>query len=100
MNIPKSFKIAGQEITVRIVDHLDDNSYGMWGSATNTIYIANNVDTEYDGKVWLTESHQLNTFFHELIHCFQYYYNNEYSEAEAQVFANFLYEFMETKYEN
>ena len=97
MNIPKSFTIAGQEITVQIVDHLDDNSYGMWGSATNTIYIANYVNTEYDGKVWLTESHQLNTFFHELIHCFQYYYSNEYSEAEAQVFANFLYEFMETK---
>lgn len=100
MNIPKSFKIAGQEITVKIVDHLDDNVYGQWGSANNTIYIANNVNTEYDGKVWLTEDHQLNTFFHELIHCFQYYYNNEYSEAEAQVFANFLYEFMETKHEN
>lgn len=100
MNIPKSFKIAGQEITVQIVDHLDDNSFGMFGSANNTIYIANNVNTEYDGKVWLTDEHKLNTFFHELIHCFQYYYNNEYSEAEAQVFANFLYEFMDTKYGN
>lgn len=35
-----------------------------------------------------------NTFYHELFHVFQFYYNNEFNEA--QVYANFMCEFIET----
>ena len=37
-----------------------------------------------------------NTFYHELFHVFQFYYNNEFNEIQAQVYANFMCEFIET----
>lgn len=33
------------------------------------------------------------------IHAFQFYYDNKFDEAQAQVFANFMCEFIETKEE-
>ena len=37
-----------------------------------------------------------NTFYHGLFHVFQFYYNNEFNEIQAQVYANFMCEFIET----
>ena len=49
-----------------------------------------------DGKI-LPEEIIRNTFYHELFHVFNYYYNNETSETLAQVFANFMAEYNQSK---
>lgn len=95
--IPNKFKIANQEIIVVIEDYLPDNNYGYFCAATSTIKLARAIHTEYNGDVMLSDEQIRNTFYHELVHCFQFYLNNEYDETEAQVFANFLCEFTETK---
>lgn len=97
MPIPNKFKIANQEITVVIEDYLPDNNYGYFCDATNTIKLARTINTKHDGDVTLSDEQIRNSFYHELIHVFQFYLNNEYDETEAQVFANFLCEFTETK---
>lgn len=94
--IPKSFKIANQEITVKLLDIDSKNRYGYWNDANNTICVFKNVKAD-DEKIELSEETILNSFYHELVHCFQFYYNNVYDEGEAQVFANFIREFQSTK---
>lgn len=34
---------------------------------------------------------------HELTYCMQFYFDNNITEAQAQVYANFLCEFLNTK---
>jgi hypothetical protein len=93
--IYKKFKIASQTITTKIVDHLPENDYGLFNDAENLILIARTI--EKDGKmIELSESQQLNTWCHELIHVFQFYFNNDFDEAQAQVYANFICEMLET----
>ena len=58
---------------------------------------AKTVDVDDIGKVELTEQQILNTFMHELMHVWQFYFNNHYDEAQAQVFANFMCEYIKTK---
>lgn len=38
-----------------------------------------------------------NTFWHELFHVFNFYFNTEQDEALAQTFANFMCEYLATK---
>ena len=93
--IYKKFKIAGQWITTEMVDQLNDGDYGCFNDAKNLIQIAENI--EVDGElVKLTEFQKEATWYHELIHVFQFYFNNEYDEAQAQVYANFICELLET----
>lgn len=33
---------------------------------------------------------------YSIMSCFQFYYNNEFNEIQAQVYANFMCEFIET----
>lgn len=96
MKIPNTFKCAGFDITIEFLDALPENQYAIFCDVKNTISIANHIYVEKD-KIKLTELQQLNSFLHELIHVFQFYYNNDYVEAEAQVYANFLQEFINTK---
>lgn len=49
-----------------------------------------------DGVVTVSDEQMRNTFYHELFHAFQFYFNNEFNEAQAQVYANFMCEFIET----
>ena len=98
--IPKQFNCAGFTIKVELEDHLNDNNYGCFCDATNTIKLARTVDVgEFEnlGKVTLTEQQIQNTFYHELMHVWQFYFNNQYDEAQAQVFANFMSEFIRKK---
>lgn len=95
--IPSSFECAGFTIKVEIVDSTKNNSYGQFCDATNTIKIAKTVEAEGEGTITLTEAQKLNTFYHELIHVFQFYYNNDFAESQAQVFANFICEYERTK---
>ncbi len=90
---PKRFKVANQEISVVIEDSLPDSNYGYFCDVTNVIKLARTIDTEYDGVVTLTEEQMRNTFWHEVIHVFQFYFNTNTDEAQAQSFANFMREF-------
>ena len=97
MNIPEQFKIAGFDIKVELVDKTDDNNFGNWNDVTNTITIAKSISLKNGELTNLTERQMQNTFFHELLHAFQFYCGKEYSEIECNVFANFMVEFLETK---
>jgi hypothetical protein len=97
MNIPEKFKIAGFDIKVELVDKTDDNNFGNWNDVTNTITVAKNISLKNGELTSLTERQMQNTFFHELLHAFQFYCGKEYSEIECNVFANFMVEFLETK---
>lgn len=92
MQLPSEFKCAGNTIKVELVEREDNNNYGNWCDATNTI--AKTVELEDKTVVKLTEDQMTNTFWHELIHCFQFYFDNSYSEA--QVYANFLCEYFKS----
>lgn len=95
-NLPDKFKIANQEITVVIEEILPNNNYGYFCDDTNMIKLARTLKTEHDGVVTVSDEQMRNTFYHELFHAFQFYFNNEFNEAQAQVYANFMCEFIET----
>lgn len=99
MNIPESFECAGFTIKIIVKDTVPDNIYGCFNDATNEIHIAKYVKVNGE-KVELSNDHIINTVAHEIVHVWQFYYNNEYSEAQAQVYANFICEFLRTKKDN
>ena len=82
--LPDKFKIANQEITVIIEDSLPNNDYGYFCDATNTIKLARTVKSEYEGNVSMSDEQLRNTFYHELFHVFQFYYNNEFNEIRLK----------------
>ena len=88
MQLPSEFKCAGNTIKVELVEKTNDNNYGNWCDAT----IAKTIELE--DKTVVTEDQITNTFWHELLHCFQFYFDNSYSEA--QVYANFLCEYFKS----
>ena len=45
----------------------------------------------------IQEDEILNTFWHEVFHSFQYYWNNKCDEDFAQVLSNFMCELEQTK---
>lgn len=96
MQLPSEFKCAGNTIKVELVEKTYNNSYGNWCDATNTITIAKTIELEDKTVVKLTEDQITNTFWHELIHCFQFYFDNSYNEAQSQVYANFLCEYFKS----
>ena len=79
-----------------LVEKTYNNNYGNWCDVTNTITIAKTIELEDKTVVELTEDQITNTFWHELIHCFQFYFDNSYSEAQSQVYANFLCEYFKS----
>lgn len=94
-DIPKKFTIAGIPHTINIYDEVegeDGEVYGDYCDAKCEIRIARTVN-----GVELSEAQILNTVEHELNHVFQFYFNNEYNEAQAQCFANFRREFETSK---
>lgn len=100
MNIPTKFKMAGgQEFHIENVDKMDDGqTYGIFNPVSYSIVLANNVkDTYNDEYVELSESEKERTFWHEFVHCMQWYCAGEYDETQAQTYSNFLYEFFHTK---
>ena len=73
---------------------------GAFYDAPGVIKIAKTLLVEDFGKVQLTEQQMMNTFCHELVHCFQFFYGDKWSETQAQVYANFMCEFLTTKTNN
>lgn len=93
MKIPNSFTIAGgKKINISIEDRLDDNLYGQFSDVDAEIKIAEHV---YDKEV--SDEDMERTFWHEFVHCMNYFYNCECDESLAQTFSNFLYEFIHSK---
>lgn len=95
--IPESFECAGQLIQVKIVDQLPGNNYGLFYDTPGVIKIAKFLNVEDYGKVELTERQMMNTFWHEYFHCCQFFAGEEYSETQAQTYANFMCELIKTK---
>lgn len=94
--IPSKFKCAGFEINVEFVDKIDKGTFGCFDDATNVITIARNVLTD-NGLIELSERQIMNTFLHELCHVFQWYSGKDFDETVANIFANFILEYTETK---
>lgn len=97
--VPDSFTVGNQFWRVVYVEHLDDNNFGELHCVKQEIVIARNV-WEDGTLIPLNEEQIKNTFFHELIHCFNWNMNTECDETLAQVFANYFCELISSsKYE-
>ena len=99
-DIPGSFKVADHTYYVEIKDFVyDENNescYGIHDHGACTIEIAKKLKYKnYD--IDLTDTQILNSFFHELVHVFQFFYDNQSDEAQAQSFANMIYSYVTTK---
>lgn len=99
--IPKEFIIANHIIEIEIQEQVFDYNktplYGLWESALGRISIARTIQTEKGPLVELSEEQILNTFMHELIHCFMFFTGVQQDEMIAQTFANCLREYEVTK---
>lgn len=94
-NIPSEFELAGIKFKVIEKESIkDDNTelYGEFDNNQNTIILAKTV---YGEEV--TPQTKINTFYHELAHILQYYYNNELDESFAQSVGNLLMQYNQTK---
>ena len=97
-DIPKYFKIGNQQYKVSIVDYLSDGNFGEFDSVKAEIRIARKVKSSYtDELVDLQDEQILNTWYHELFHCFNWHMNCDTSETIAQSFANFMREYETSK---
>lgn len=85
---PKEFTIANINIRFEYKETLDNGDFGIFQAKRNLIQIA----TTHEGEP-LSDEIIDNTVWHEIFHAFQYYYNNEFDEAQAQVYANFMREY-------
>ena len=98
MNLPTKFKIANQEYKVKLVDSLDTRDFGEFDSIRAEIRVAKKVKSPYDDElVELSEEQILNSFWHEVFHCFNWHLDTDTDEAIAQSFANFMREYECTK---
>ena len=99
MEIPKKFRIAGHEYVVKsnnIVSVDGDSVFGANDVVRCEVLLAKTVATS-EGEVAVSECQTENTFWHEVFHTFNYYWNTERDEALAQTFANFMCEFLHSK---
>lgn len=89
--IPKEFTIGGGRKIKVCIEEKGDN-FGNWDDRECKINLFKNIDS---GEV--CEEDIERTFYHELIHCFQFFYNCEIDEAQAQTFSNFIYEYIHSR---
>lgn len=96
MKIPKHFIIHGHNINVyqREID-LEDNRYGYYDSVREEIVVFNKIKSNGD-TVSLTQTQIESTFWHELMHAFQWHIKGETDEWEAQSYAGLMIEFIKT----
>ncbi len=96
MKIPSTFTINAQTITVEIRDTLHQR-FGLYDCISDTITLARNIVDE-DGEIRpLTQEQITNTFFHELLHAFQWHTKGETDEQESSLYAGPLVEYLKTK---
>lgn len=95
MRIPKQFILHGHTISVREVEKLKSNAFGEYDNTKELITIAHKVESD-DELVTLTNEQVEHTFWHEVIHVFQWHSKGKYDEAEAQVYAGLMIELLKT----
>lgn len=94
--LPKTFSLAGLNFRVVNVPQVKDGEeYGRYVDVTNTIELADRVKIDEE---WKEVPYHIkeNTFWHEFFHIFNYYWNTEFDESLAQVFANFMVEYLQS----
>ena len=94
-NIPSEFELAGIKFKVIEKESITDDDtelYGEFDTNQNTIILAKTIYGEE-----ITSQTKINTFYHELAHVLQYYYNNELDESFAQSVGNLLMQYNQTK---
>lgn len=96
--IPSKFRIACNTIEVSIEEK--GESFGQFDSLRNKIILYLEVEDSNRELVAQTKEQLINTFYHELFHCFNFFYNTEFDEGLSQSFANFMCEYLETKKSN
>lgn len=96
MKIPSKFIIHGHPIKVirREIDN-KGNRYGYYDSVREEIVIFDKVRSD-DEPVLLTDTQIEATFYHELIHCFQWHVKGQTDEWEAQCYSGLILEFQKT----
>ncbi len=97
MKIPKQFIIHGHIIKViqKEIDSKEENRYGYYDSVREEIVIFNKVRS--DGEpITLTQVQIEDTFWHEVMHLFQWHIKGSCDEWEAQSYAGLMIEFIKT----
>lgn len=99
-NLPHTFTVAHHQYNVEICEFVkgDDGSY-LYGDHSDvelTIRVALKMKCG-ENVVSLTSEQIKNSFWHEVFHSFNFYWNNEADEGLAQTFANFMREFELTR---
>lgn len=99
MEAPKRFKVGNQWHTTEIHDKIggiEDSVFGEYDCCRCVVKVAESIVDDNGETVNLQEEQIKNSFWHEVFHVFNYYWNNEQDEALAQSFANFMCEFLES----
>lgn len=97
MKLPSEFTINGQVVKVQQVYKLPDPDFGQYSCITDTIKVAMNIEDDDKNIVKLTDEQILNSFYHELIHAFQWHSTGEYDEIQANTIAGYITEFLKTR---
>ena len=95
--IPSKVRIANHWYKVILCDFIDNgDTFGSHCNLKLEIKVAECMKN--DGEtIYLTEEQIKNSFWHEMFHAFNYYYNNKQDESLAQTFANFMREYELTR---
>lgn len=101
LGIPHSFVIANMPHRVELVRNATDSrgndAFGYYTSTTSVITLGEYIMEKRGRELKVPDEQILNTFYHELFHAFNFYWNNEFSEELAQTFSNFMREFQTSK---
>lgn len=96
MKILEKFTINSQEITVEIVDQLQNQRFGEYNCITDNIKLARRIKDDDGTFIPLKEEQLLNTFIHELLHAFQWHSQGDTSEKESSTYAGYFVEFIKS----
>ncbi len=93
MIIPEEITILKHKIKVTLVRTLD-GKFGLFDSVKNEIKIAQHIPSD-DEEVALSPIQILHTFWHEVFHVFQWFYEGGFNEGQSQAYAGFMLEFFD-----
>lgn len=96
MKFIKDFTINSQRIKVEMVNELPNQDMGQFDCIHNTIRIATHVRDDDHELVTLTNEQILNTYFHEVLHAFQWYSSGDTDEVQSCTYAGYIIEFLKS----
>lgn len=97
MKIPKEFTVGGVTYHITMVDTSEEmyDRLGDFCEVTQEIRIARTSKVDDVSKI-ISEDLALETYFHELGHCFGVYYGNDHGEELACAFSHFMMEYFKS----